>query len=50
MKPPRLGARTQAFLDVLDERGDAVNRDAARRLRRLLRANRHHHRGLARSS
>jgi glycosyltransferase involved in cell wall biosynthesis len=44
MKPPRLGARTRAFLDVLDARGDAVDPAAARRLRRLLRTNRRRHR------
>ncbi|MGC4110702.1 MAG: glycosyltransferase [Nocardioides sp.] len=43
LKGPRLGARTRAFLDVLDRRGDAVDREAAQRLRRLLRANRRAH-------
>jgi len=43
LKPPRLAARTQVFLDVLDERGDAVDPAAARRLRRLLKANRRRH-------
>lgn len=43
LKPPRLGARTRTFLDVIDERGYAVNPEAARRLRRLLKANRRRH-------
>jgi glycosyltransferase involved in cell wall biosynthesis len=43
MKPPRLTARTRAFLDVLDARGDAVDPDAAQRLRRLLKTNRNRH-------
>ena len=46
MKPPRLRLRTRAFLDVLDQRGDAVDPAAARRLRRVLRANRRGHREL----
>jgi hypothetical protein len=49
LKPPRLGARTRAFLDVLDRRGDAVDPVVARRLRRLLEANRRRHRQAARS-
>jgi glycosyltransferase involved in cell wall biosynthesis len=44
LKPPRLAARTRVFLDVLDERGDAVDPVAAGRLRRLLRANQRRHR------
>jgi glycosyltransferase involved in cell wall biosynthesis len=44
LKPPRLAARTQAFLDVLDLHGDAVDPVAAQRLRRLLRANQSRHR------
>jgi glycosyltransferase involved in cell wall biosynthesis len=44
VKPPHLSARTRTFLDVLDERGDAVDADAARRLRHLLRVNRRRHR------
>jgi hypothetical protein len=44
MKPPRLGARTRTFLDVLDQRGDAVDAESAERLRRLLRTNRRRHR------
>jgi len=43
MKPPRLNARTRAFLDVLDARGDAVDPDIASRLRRLLKTNRVRH-------
>ncbi len=44
LKPPRLRARTHTFLDVLDERGDAVDAVASQRLRRMLRANlRQHH-------
>jgi glycosyltransferase involved in cell wall biosynthesis len=44
LKPPWLGARTRAFLDVLDQRGDAVDSVAAGRLRLLLRDNRQRHR------
>jgi glycosyltransferase involved in cell wall biosynthesis len=44
MKPPRLMARTRPFLDVLERRGDAVDPEAAQRLRRLLRDNQRHHR------
>ncbi len=44
LKPPWLGARTRALLDVLNERGDAVDPSAAERLRRLLTANRARHR------
>jgi hypothetical protein len=44
LKGPRLGARTRAFLDVVEERGDDVDPVAARRLRRLLRANLRRHR------
>ena len=47
MKPPRLRARTRAFLDVLDERGDDVDADVARRLRRMLRANLRRHKAAA---
>jgi glycosyltransferase involved in cell wall biosynthesis len=47
MKPPRLKARTRTFLDVLDERGDAVDADVAHRLRRMLRANLQRHRAAA---
>src|SRR3954447_12767723 len=44
IKPPRIGARTRTFLEVLDERGDAVDAESSERLRRLLRANRRRHR------
>jgi glycosyltransferase involved in cell wall biosynthesis len=44
MKGPRIGARTRAFLDVLEQRGDAVDPAAAQRLRHLLQANRRRHR------
>jgi glycosyltransferase involved in cell wall biosynthesis len=44
LKPPHLDARTRTFLDVLDDRGDAVDAEAARRLRHLLRVNRRRHR------
>jgi glycosyltransferase involved in cell wall biosynthesis len=49
LKPPRLGARTRTFLDVLDRRGAAVDPAATQRLRRLLRTNlrRHRERGRA---
>lgn len=47
MKPPRLTKRTGAFLDVLDERGDAVDEAVAQRLRRMLRANLRRHRAAA---
>jgi hypothetical protein len=47
MKPPRLQARTRAFLDVLDERGDRVDPAVALRLRRMLRANLRRHRTAA---
>jgi glycosyltransferase involved in cell wall biosynthesis len=47
LKPPRLGARTRAFLDVLDERGDAVDPAHATRLRRLLKLNLRRHRQAA---
>lgn len=43
IKPPRLRARTRAFLDVLDDRGDAVDPALARRLRHLLRVNLRRH-------
>ena len=46
LKPPRLRRRTRALLDVLDERGEAVDPAAAQRLRRVLRANRRGHREL----
>lgn len=44
LKGPRLGVRTRAFLDVVNERGDAIDPAAAKRLRRLLRANLRRHR------
>ncbi len=44
VKPPRLRGITRTFLDVVHERGDAVDPDAARRLRRSLRLNRRRHR------
>jgi glycosyltransferase involved in cell wall biosynthesis len=44
LKPPRLKARTRTFLDVLDERGDAVDTAVAQRLKRMLRANLRRHR------
>jgi hypothetical protein len=47
MKPPRLKARTRTFLDVLEERGDAVDADVAHKLRRMLRANLQRHRAAA---
>jgi len=47
LKPPRLRARTRTFLDVLDERGDAVDAVATQRLRRMLRANLRQHRAAA---
>jgi glycosyltransferase involved in cell wall biosynthesis len=43
VKPPRLKTRTRAFLEVLDDRGDAVDPETAKRLRRLLKANRRRH-------
>jgi glycosyltransferase involved in cell wall biosynthesis len=46
IKPPRLAARTRAFLDVLDAQGDAVDPDVTRRMRHLLRVNRRRHRAL----
>ena len=49
LKPPRLRARTRTFLDVLGERGDAVDPVAAQRLRRMLRANLRQHRAAAHS-
>jgi len=45
LKRPWLGARTRAFLDVLDRRGDAVDAGSAQRLRDILRENRRRHRG-----
>jgi hypothetical protein len=48
LKPPRLRSRTREFLDVLDRRGDAVDKAAAQRLRQLLRANLRRHRAAAR--
>ena len=47
IKPPRLQARTRAFLEVLEERGAAVDPAAAQRLRHLLRVNRRRHLALA---
>ncbi len=44
VKPPRLRPLTRAFLDVVEERGEHVDPDAAGRLRRSLRVNRRHHR------
>jgi glycosyltransferase involved in cell wall biosynthesis len=44
MKPPQLKSRTRMFLEVLEERGNAVDAAAARRLRRMLRANLRRHR------
>jgi glycosyltransferase involved in cell wall biosynthesis len=44
VKPPRMRGMTRTFLDVVHERGDAVDVDAARRLRRSLRENRRRHR------
>jgi len=44
MKPPRLKARTRTLLDVLDQRGDAVDAAAALRLRRMLQTNLRRHR------
>jgi glycosyltransferase involved in cell wall biosynthesis len=50
LKPPHLKARTQAFLDALDQHGDVVDGDAAGRLRRLLRDNRRRWGAIRRSS
>jgi hypothetical protein len=47
LKPPRLQARTRSFLDVLEQRGDAVDPAVARRLRRMLRTNLRRHRQAA---
>jgi glycosyltransferase involved in cell wall biosynthesis len=47
MKPPRLKARTRVFINVLDERGVAVDAAVARRLKRMLRANLRRHRAAA---
>jgi len=44
IKPPRLHAWTRTFLDVLDRRGDALDAEAAQRLRHLLGVNRARHR------
>lgn len=44
IKPPRLHARTRAFLDVLDDRGAAVDPVAVQRVRHLLQVNRRRHR------
>jgi glycosyltransferase involved in cell wall biosynthesis len=44
LKPPQLKPRTQMFLEVLEERGTSVDAAAARRLRRMLRANLRRHR------
>jgi glycosyltransferase involved in cell wall biosynthesis len=47
LKPPRLRPRTRAFLDVLEQRGNAVDPVAAEHLRKLLRANLRRHRQAA---
>jgi glycosyltransferase involved in cell wall biosynthesis len=47
LKPPRLQARTRAFLDVVGDRGDAVDPVVASRLRRMLRANQRRHGAVA---
>jgi glycosyltransferase involved in cell wall biosynthesis len=44
VKPPLLRGLTTTFLDVVRERGEGVDPEAARRLRRSLRANRKRHR------
>ena len=44
LKPPNVGRRTRAFMDVLEARGDAVDHEAAQRLRQVLRRNRRRHR------
>jgi glycosyltransferase involved in cell wall biosynthesis len=49
LKPPRLKPRTRSFLDVLDERGDAVDAVVAQRLERMLKANLRRHRAAART-
>jgi hypothetical protein len=49
LKPPRLKPRTQTFLDVLRERGEAVDSAATEKLRRMLRANLRRHREAARA-
>jgi glycosyltransferase involved in cell wall biosynthesis len=46
IKRRRLRARTEALLEVLRERGDAVDPAASQRLRRSLRINRRHYREL----
>jgi glycosyltransferase involved in cell wall biosynthesis len=50
LKPPHLKARTRAFLDVLERRGDAIDRTASARLRTLLLENRRRHLTGGRSS
>lgn len=50
MKPPELRERTRAFLDVLDERGYAVDPVVARRLRRMLQSNLRRHHAVRRHS
>ncbi len=47
LKPPRLRSRTRTFLDLMEQRGDAVDPDAAQRLRRMLRHNLRQHRQAA---
>ena len=49
LKPPRLKPRTRTFLDVIDQRGYAVDAEAAQHLRKLLRANLRRHREAART-
>jgi glycosyltransferase involved in cell wall biosynthesis len=44
VKRPRMRGWTRVFLDAADERGERVDPEAARRLRRSLRANRRRHR------
>jgi glycosyltransferase involved in cell wall biosynthesis len=44
LKPPQLRSRTRMFLEVLEERGDAVDAAVAQRLRKMLRANLRRHR------
>jgi glycosyltransferase involved in cell wall biosynthesis len=50
MKPPRLKARTRLLLDVLQERGEAVDPVVAQRVRRMLRANERRHRTATRTA
>ncbi len=44
LKPPHLGRRTKALLDVLDAQGERIDPEASQRLRRVLRANQRSHR------